>query len=162
MGIGRGRATLPCLLFGLATLLLLAGCGAEDHPNDPRPPLSAQVTVSIQPGRLSIQPNEAGYGNDNQAMSQNDRQAEPELSSDRPLTVTFTVANLTDFDTPLQIEGPASESTNKVIGNGTGTFKVDLPTGEYLIAATGVPGSPDTTFSVGPRRISSQNDLLLP
>jgi hypothetical protein len=78
------------------------------------------------------------------------------------MTVSFTVSNLTDYDTTLRLEGPASEESPKIIAQGANGFKIDLPSGNYLVVASGVPGTPDTAFSVGPKRPSSQNDLLLP
>ena len=164
MGTGRRRATLPLALLALALALALpiAGCGSEDHPNEPRPPLPVEVTVSISDGRLSVQPQAVAFGRSDQPMSQNEGQPQQQLSTDLPLTVSFTVTNITDFDTPLQIEGPTSETSNPVTGGGTGSFRFDLPSGDYLIVANGVPGAPQTAFSIGPKRPSSQNDLLLP
>jgi len=162
MGTGRGRAALSWVLLALPLGLIAGGCGAEDHPNEPRPPQAVEVTVSIDDSRLSVQPSEVGFGESDQPMSQNTGQPQAELSSSIPLTVSFTVSNLTDFDTPLQIEGPANETTETVIAQGTNAFKVELPTGEYFIYAAGVPGTPESAFSIGGDRPSSQNDLLLP
>lgn len=162
MGTGRGRGRLPWALVALALALFVAGCGAEDHPNDPRPPVAVEVTISITEDRVSIQPSDIGYGDSDQPMSQNEREPQEDLGSGRPLTVSFTVSNLTDFDTPLQIEGPVSETSGPVIADSPGSFKFDLPTGEYFVAATGIPGSPEAGLSIGPKRPSSQNDLLLP
>ena len=162
MGTGRGRTALSWILLALPLALFAAGCGSEDHPNEPRPPQAVEVTVSISDNRLSVQPSEVGYGNSDQPMSQNIDQPQAELSSSRPLTISFTVSNLTDYDTVLQFEGPASESSPKVIAQGTNGFKFDLPSGDYFIVATGIPGTPQTSFSIGPKRPSSQNDLLLP
>ena len=162
MGTGRGRTALSWILLALPLGLFATGCGAEDHPNDPRPPQAVEITVSIDERRLSIQPNQVGYGESDQPMSHKRGQQQAELSSSRPLTVSFTVSNLTDYDTALQIEGPANETTETVIAQGTNAFKVDLPSGDYFVYANGVPGTPTTNFSIGPDRPSSQNDLLLP
>jgi hypothetical protein len=150
------------VLCALPLALFWAGCGAEDHPNNPRPPLAVEVTASISDSRLSIQPRSVGYGRSDQPMTQNRDQPQTELPSSRPMTVSFTVSNLTDHDTALQIEGTQSETSPNITAGGTGSFKVDLPTGEYFIYANGVPGTPQTGFSIGPNRPSSQNDLLLP
>jgi hypothetical protein len=162
MGTGRGRAWLSWVLLALPLALFVAGCGAEDHPNEPRPPQAVEVTASISDNRLSVEPNQVGFGDSDQPMSQNRDQPQAELSSSRPLTISFTVSNLTDYNTALQIEGPASETTELVIAQGTNSFKIDLPTGDYIVFAEGVPGTPRTGFSIGPERPSSQNDLLLP
>lgn len=162
MGTGRGRTALSWILLALPLALFAAGCGAEDHPNEPRPPQAVEVTASISDTRLSVEPSKVGYGDSDEPMSQNVDQPQEELSSSRPLTVSFTVSNLTDYDTTLQIEGPAAEESPVVIAQGTNGFKLDLPTGEYFVVAAGVPGTPETAFSIGPQRPSSQNDLLLP
>ena len=162
MGTGRGRAALSCVLLALALGLFASGCGAEDHPNEPRPPQAVEVSASINEERISVQPGAVGYGDSDEPMSQNRDEPQTELSSNIPMTVSFTVSNLTDFDTTLQIEGPTSETSETVIAQGTNGFKVELPTGEYTVTAAGIPGTPETTFSIGPKRPSSQNDLLLP
>jgi hypothetical protein len=162
MGTGRGRSALSWVLLALPLALFAAGCGSEDHPNDPRPPQAVEVTASIDDSRLSIQPSRIGFGDSDQPMSQNEGQPQAELSSARPLTISFTVSNLTDYDTALQIEGPATETTETIIAQGTNGFKVDLPAGNYFVVAEGVPGTPESALSIGPERPSSQNDLLLP
>ena len=159
---GRGRAALSWVLLALPLALFAAGCGAEDHPNKPRPPQTVVVTATISEDRLSVQPNNVGYGKSDQPMSQNRGLPQPELDSGRPLTVSFTVSNLTDYDSVLQVEGPASDASAPINAQGVGSFKFELPTGDYTIAATGVPGSPSSRFAVGPKRLSAQNDLLLP
>ena len=162
MGTGRGRAALSWVLPVLALAFFAAGCGSEDHPNDPRPPLAVEVTVSISENRISVEPGTVGFGDSDQPMSQNRDEPQAQLDSSRPLTVSFTVSNLTSYDTPLRIEGPMTETTNKVVAGSANSFKVELPTGEYSISAAEVPGTPEAPFSIGPKRPSSQNDLLLP
>lgn len=147
----------------LAFGLIAAGCGTEDHPNDPRPALPIEVTAAISEGRLSVEPNSIGFrnGGSQQALNENEGQSNPELSSDLPITVSFTVANLTTTDTALQISGAVDRRSPPILASGTGDFKLELPTGEYTVSAVGVSQT-ETTFNVGPVRVSSQNDLLLP
>ena len=141
MGTGRGRAALSWVASRSRWALIAGGCGAEDHPNEPRPPQAIEVTVSINDTRLSVQPREVGFGESDQPMSQNTGQPQAELSSSIPLTVSFTVSNLTDFDTHLQIEGPADETTRDGDRPAARTpSRSNCPTGEYLIYAAGVPG----------------------
>lgn len=149
------------MLGGLA--LALAGCGAEEHANDPRPPIPTTVSVSISESKVSAQPRAVGFaGETGQAISQNEGVANPEIGSETPLNVVFTVANLTGTDTRLEFQGAKDATSNLVVANGTARYEVSLPTGEYLIEAADIPTAVGARFSVGPDRVSSQNDLLLP
>jgi hypothetical protein len=151
------------LLACLALALLVAGCGAEEHANDPRPPVPTEVTASISQRSVSVQPSAVGVDSaGQQSLSQNAGQKEPEINSNTPLTVAFTIANLTDFPTQLQIQGPVDKKSPKLVPQGTSSFKADLPTGDYLITAADIPGASAARFRVGPARTSSENDLLLP
>ena len=147
-----------------ALALALAACGAEEHANDPRPPIPAEVTVSISEKQVSAQPRVVGVAGkgSSQAITQNADTENPKISSDTPLNVIFTIANLTDTDSKLEIQGPKDASSVPVVGNGTARYEVTLPTGEYLISAADIPAALAARFSVGPDRVSSQNDLLLP
>lgn len=156
--MGRGSWAIACLIGALA----IAGCGRQSHPNDPRPALADEVTVAISDRDVSVQPSEVGTSESSQATSQNAGQTEPRISSDVPVIVAFTVANLTTTKTEIKIQGPKDYTSNALIPNGSGTFKASLPTGQYTVSATGIPGSSAAQFTVGPDRTSTQNDLLLP
>ena len=55
MGQLRRPATaLACALGAVA--LLGAGCGAEEHPNDPRPQPPTRVSVAISESAITVQP----------------------------------------------------------------------------------------------------------
>jgi hypothetical protein len=149
-------------IVGLIGLLAIAGCGRESHPNDPRPAIATEVTVAISDGDVSVQPSEVGVAGSDQGISQNAGQKEPTLNSNVPVIVSFTVANLTNTETKLQIDGPRNFTSNAFIANGSGNFKASLPTGNYRISADKLPGASAGSFQVGPDRSSSQNDLLLP
>jgi hypothetical protein len=162
--MGRGRTpAIACALGTLAVALVVAGCGAEEHANDPRPPTPTEVTASISEKSVNVEPAAIGVaGKNQQAVSQNEGETNPDLGSNTPLDVIFTVANLTDVDTHLEIKGPRDATSTLITGNGTGNYQVALPTGEYLISAADIPGATAARLSVGPDRVSSQNDLLLP
>lgn len=163
MGPRSGKAALAYALGGLALALPLAGCGAEEHANDPRPPSPVEVTVSLSEDQVTAQPAKVGIGGENkQAISQNEDSENPDFESNTPLNVIFTVANLTKFDTKLEIQGPKQATSELIVGNGTTRFEVSLPTGDYRIGAADLPNAAEAQFSVGSERISSQNDLLLP
>jgi hypothetical protein len=155
---------MPACAGLLASALLVAGCGAETHANDPRPPSPAEVTASISQKAVSVQPIAVGTANGagQQAMNQNEGQNGPQISSKTPLTVSFTIANLTNFRTQLEIQGPVSKTSPPLLAQGTANFKANLPTGTYKITAADIPAATAATFKIGPVRTSSANNLLLP
>lgn len=120
--------------------------------------------MSISEKKVSAQPGVVGdTGKDSsQPLSQNADAENPTISSDVPLNVIFTIANLTDTDSKLEIQGPKDATSVPIVGNGTARYEIALPTGEYLISAADIPGALAARFSVGPDRVSSQSDLLLP
>jgi hypothetical protein len=164
MGRGSARPGLACALGAVALALPLAGCGAEEHPNEPRPAIPTEVTVSISEEQVSAQPAVVGVADkdSSQPVSQNADVDNPRLDSNIELTVVFTIANLTGTDSRLELQGPKDDSSTVIVGNGTARYEVALPTGEYLISAADIPSASEARFTVGPDRVSSQNDLLLP
>lgn len=162
MGRGRGNPALA-LVAGALTVFAFAACGAEEHPNESRLPLPVEVTVSISEEAITLSPGSIGFGKpDQQQVAQNEKIAQPEIDADIPQTINFTVSNTTDFDTALEINGPQAKRSGPIVANGTGRYKTDLVTGEYTIGAADIPGATAAPFSIGPKRASSSNDLLLP
>lgn len=138
----RRRTTLRLSLpAGLAVLALAAaGCGAEDHPNEPRPPKPITVTAQVDNKHVTISPDKFGAG----------------------LTV-FTISNQSDSETTLTLEGPTEEESVPILpGNVTDTFKVAMETGDYVVSAGADSSAAPAQLRVGPERPSSQDDLLLP
>lgn len=142
--------------------LLIAGCGGDDHENLPRPPQAPEVTGSISDRTIRLQPKAVAVGDSvTTPISQNEGVPKPEAEAKKPLVVAFTVANLTDTPTRLHFGGPSAQDSVRIAENAAAEFKLALQTGKYTVSAT--DGSADaTTFEVGPKRFSSQNDLLLP
>ena len=132
----RGRA----LLVGAIVLaaLAVAGCGRDDHENDPRPPVPAEVSVKLGQEEVVVSPSEFGAGPTN-----------------------FTIANLGDRDVVLAIDGPTVAQSDEVPPGGTGTLKTELVSGDYRASAEGGDAAP-FNFQVGPERPSAQDELLLP
>ncbi len=164
MGRGRGREAILAAIGGLALALSAAGCGAESHPNDPRPPLAAEVTGNITNGAVQIQPTSVGVKHGNGSSLQQNVGKEPNADAKAPLVVSFTTSNTTNVNTTLEIHGPGGfdKRSGEIVAQGNNIFKVGLPTGHYTIEAADLPGAKPATFYVGPVRVSSQNDLLLP
>jgi hypothetical protein len=164
MGRGRGRQAILAAAGVLAVGLLGAGCGPESHPNDPRPPLAAEVTVNITGRGIQVQPAEVGVKHANNAELGQNQVKEPNADPKAPLDVIFTSVNTTTTDTTLEIHGPGGveERSGAIVAGGNSVFKVGLPNGHYTIEAADLPAAKPAPFYVGPARVSSQNDLLLP
>lgn len=171
MGRWRGRRlfaaprvpglALVCVVGALA--LVVAGCGAEEHANDPRPQVPTRVSVTITPKEITVQPVAIGIGPEKtKQLPQNYHAPQPPIRTNKPLTVVFVAANLSDFDTHLEIQGPKSATSGPLIANGNGSFQVDLPTGAYTLSAADIPSARPAKLAVGPYRASSKNDVLLP
>jgi hypothetical protein len=152
---------VACALGVLA--LVGVGCGAQEHPNDPRPPVPTRVSVSITRDAVTVLPAAIGIGSDRtQQVPQNQGVPQPDTDGNTPLNVVFVAANLTDFDSQLEIKGPKDATSGPMVANGNGTYQVNLPTGVYTISAGDIPSAKPARLAVGPYRASSENDLLLP
>jgi hypothetical protein len=166
--MGRGRATraIPAVTGVVAAALLGAGCGPSSHPNDPRPPAPAEITVNIAPTQMQVQPPTAGVTNRTTAnLSQNQGVKQPAANPKADVVVHFTISNATSTNTALEIRGPnlgAPKISPEIVANGNATYQVALPTGRYRIDAADIPRAVPAPFIVGPERTSSQQDLLLP
>jgi len=150
---------MACVLGALA--LLAAGCGAESHPNDPRPQVPTRVAVTIGPHGVIVQPEKIAFGPEkSQQIPQNQNHAQPPIKTDKPVTVVLVAGNQTGKDTKLELHGRVDAGSQTIPPRSPGTMQADLPTGTYTVSASGVGGS--GKLVVGPYRASSKNDLLLP
>jgi hypothetical protein len=152
------------LLALAAGALAVAGCGAEEHVNDPRPQPPTRVSVSISDDAVTVQPPRIAIGPEpTQQIPQNKHAGQPPVRSDAPLDVVLVAANLTDVDSRLEVRGRrASASSEPLIANGAVTLQAALPTGIYTVSAANVRGATPGRLVVGPYRSSSENDVLLP
>jgi hypothetical protein len=147
----------------LALALAGAGCGAEENANEPRPQPPTRVSVSITPSSITVQPPRIAFGPEpRQQIPQNQHAGQPAIRSNAPVDVVFVAANLTDFDSKLEVRGPKDVKSGALVANGNGSLLVALPTGVYRVSAADIPRAKPVSFRVGPYRSSSQNDLLLP
>lgn len=141
----------------------LAGCGSSTHENEPRPPVPTVVSVSV--GEDEISANAAiGRGVGEPGARQpylNQNRNAPQNQADRaaPAVVNVAVANLTDRATTLRMQGPVSRVLALTPG-GSGSFDMALPTGIYLFSSPASSGT--ARLNVGPSRVSSGGDVLLP
>src|ERR1044072_2317694 len=150
------RPALACALA--ATGLLAAGCGAEEHANDPRPQPPTRVSVAISSDAVDVQPGRIAIGPEpTQQIPQNVHTEQPRVDSKAPLDVVFVAANLTETDTTLEIRGQGREFTSKPLyRNSNVTLQAILPTGIYRLSAAAIPGAQTAKLVVGPHRPSSE------
>ncbi len=161
MGRGRGRLVAGCVLAVLA--LAANGCGAEESANDPRPQPPTRVSVTITPRGITVQPPRIAIGPEpTQQIPQNQHAGQPPIRSNAPVVVVFVAANLTDFDSKLEVRGPKDAISGPLIANGNASLLTALPTGIYRVSAADIPNARPVRFVVGPYRTSSKNDVLLP
>ena len=161
MGRGKARGAAILSLVG-AFGLLASGCGESRHANEQRPEGSTRVSVTINPGGITVQPRRIAFGPEpTQQIPQNQNHGQPPRKSRAPLDVAFVIANNTSRDTTVQIlQGSRELKGAKVLAHSPETLGAELPSGSYTVTATGTSGSGQV--AVGPYRASSQNDVLLP
>jgi hypothetical protein len=162
MGSGRGRAfAAGCVVVALG--LLAGGCGSETHPNEPRPQPPTRVSVTVTPKAITVQPPRIAMGPEpSQQIPQNQHASQPQVRSKAPVNVVFVTANLTDFDSKLEVRGAKDAKSGALVANGNNSMLAALPTGVYEVSAADIPSAKPVRFTVGPYRSSSENDLLLP
>jgi len=162
MGSGRGRAfAAGCVVAALG--LVAAGCGSETHPNEPRPQPPTRVSVTVTPKAITVQPPRIAMGPEpTQQIPQNQHAPQPQVHSKAPVDVVFVTANLTNFDSKLEVRGPKNAKSGALVANGNNSLLASLPTGVYEVSAADIPSAKPVRFTVGPYRSSSENDLLLP
>jgi hypothetical protein len=146
-----------------ALALVAAGCGAQTHPNDPRPQVTLHVSVTISPKAITVQPAAIGTGPARtQQIPQNQNHPQPPIRGNGPLNIAIVAANQTRTDTHLELRGPRDASSGPIPAGSPGTLQTELPTGTYVIAAAGIPSARLGKLVIGPYRASSKNDVLLP
>jgi hypothetical protein len=150
-----------CALVALG--LASAGCGAEESANEPRPQPPTRVSVTVTTRAITVQPSRIAIGPEpTQQIPQNQHASQPQVRSKAPVDVVFVSANLTDFDSKLEVRGPKTVKSEALVANGNNSMLTSLPTGVYRVSAADIPSAKPVRFTVGPYRTSSENDLLLP
>jgi hypothetical protein len=135
-----GRGELLAIAAALA--LGVGACGEEeDFANEPRPPAPINVSASVDSERVRVSPDRVGAG-----------------------LAELTVANLSDQAVRVMLIGPGPDdnpATDEIPAGGVGNLRTELAEGDYEVSAEGADVEPDR-LTVGPRRPSSENELLLP
>jgi len=128
-------------------VVVIAGCGSGgDYKNQPRPPSPINVTAYVSDKSVSVSPTTFGAG---------------------PIVVIVTNQSPRSQDVTLETDTLGTEKTGikqttGLINPGqTGQIKVDVAEGDYKLAV-GDAAIKAAKVIVGPRRPSSQNQLLQP
>jgi hypothetical protein len=130
------------LVVGSVTALaagLAAGCGAEDHANDPRIPSPVEVTAKVDDENVDVSPDEVGAG-----------------------LVVMTISNQSADPVQIGVDGPTAGESTGIEPGGVGSFKFNFEEGDYEVSPGKESRARPAQLTVGPERASSQNELLLP
>jgi hypothetical protein len=139
--IGAKRRTLRALALALGLLTItLAACGESDDRNKNRPPVPINVSVQLGSKKVTVSPAKFGAG-----------------------PITLLVANQSGASQTVTIDGPrVRQSVGPINPEDTATLKVSVQPGDYTLAAAEAAGLRPAKLTVGPKRPSGQNTLLLP
>jgi hypothetical protein len=143
-GFSKTRRTRAAALILSGLALVAAGCGDDDFENEPRPPVTLQLTGVITPDRVTVSPNRVGAG-----------------------PVIITVSNQTPDAHTLTLEGEGlRERVGPINPEDTASIQKTLPQGQYTVKA-GSNAAVDeeirpATLVIGEARDSASDELLLP
>jgi hypothetical protein len=138
-GAPRRRLLVPAL-FLCAAAVTVGACGEDDNRDRNRPPVPLNVSVQLGARKVSVSPAKFGAG-----------------------PITLLVANQSGASQTVTIDGPrVKQSVGPINPEDTATLKVNVEPGEYTLAADEAAGLRPTRLTVGPKRPSAQNTLLLP
>jgi hypothetical protein len=142
-----GRARVATLLVGGLAVPTAIGCGGgSDFKDKPRPPVTVQLTGSINDRAVSVEPNKVGAG-----------------------PVTIVIANLSGQSHTVTIEG-GPHNTTETVGpinpQDTANIQETLQEGTYTVKAGSDRAAAreisPATLHIGPSRSSSSGRVLLP
>jgi hypothetical protein len=135
----HGRKRLPALAL-CAFALALTSCGNSDDRNANRPPVPINVSVQLGARKVTVSPDKFGAG-----------------------PITLLLANQSGASQTVTVDGPRlRQSVGPINPEDTATLKVTVQPGEYTLAAAEAAGLRPARLTVGPKRPSAQNTLLLP
>ncbi len=120
--------------------LAAAGCGGGDHRSEPRPAVPFVVSAQVDRNSVSISPSRFGAG-----------------------LATFTVSNQSEDTIQLAFDGP-TEAVSEPVGPAevSNPFNVPMEQGEYEISVGDESDVTPAELTIGPKRKSSSNQLLIP
>jgi hypothetical protein len=137
----------PWAAAGVAVVLALGGCGADDEfANDERAPAPLTLSAAITRVAVNVSPARVGAG-----------------------PIELTASNLTSTSQRLTLRSrslaggaePLEQRTAPINPGDTASLTADLPQGTYRLT-TGSGAIAPATLRVGPARPSAQDQLLQP
>jgi hypothetical protein len=137
----RGVATFAVVLAAA----IAAGCGEDDFENKPRPPVTMELTGSIQEDKLTISPSRnIGAGR-----------------------FKILISNQTDVEHTITLEGGSIvERVGPVVPHGTEEIQRTLPPGSYEVSAGSARAVrreiQPAVLDIGEERENSNSEVLLP
>jgi hypothetical protein len=143
-GPRAGVAALIRALTAAAVVSLVVvagGCGGDDEArSDERPPVPINISINVDEEGITASPAEFGAG-----------------------PITMLVANQSGASQTVTIDGPrVRQSVGPINPQDTATLKVTVEPGEYTLATDESASLREARLTVGPKRPSGQNTLLLP
>ena len=144
-GLGRFQLMGRTAVAGFAVALAFAGCGGgEDFKNDPRPPVTLELTGVITQDEVTISPNKVGAG-----------------------PVVITVSNQSGASRTLRLEGNGIQETVGPINTlATAKLQKTLKPGRYTVTAGSEKATAKpirkATLVIGKERASASDKVLLP
>src|SRR6266550_8490110 len=142
----RGRIRAAALLSGAALVAaFVTGCGGSDFKNRPRPPVPIQLTGVITDKDITVSPAKFGAGPITLVISNQTQQSH---------SVTLEPAALNKQSAPTQTVGPINPLD-------TANIQQNMTEGKWVVKVSS-DGIKPATLTVGPKRSSSSNTLLLP
>jgi hypothetical protein len=137
--IAARRKLLHVSVLGVLAFTLFA-CGGSDDRNANRPPVPINVSVQVGSSKVTASPTKFGAG-----------------------PITLLVANQSGASQTVTIDGPrVRQSVGPINPQDTATLKVTVQPGDYTLATAETASLRPAKLTVGPKRPSGQNTLLLP
>ena len=141
------RTTLAIALTGVVALAA-SGCGTQERQdNRLRPPAPIVMSATITPSRINVSPSRAGAGPVTVIITN---------LTGNSQTVTFETASLPGSNTV-----GIRQQTGPINPQDTATIKAQALPGAYRVKVAGDTVAPAIVL-IGHKRVSSQNDLMLP
>ncbi len=143
----RGLRATALVSGGALMALVLAGCGGGSHfQNEPRPPITAQLTGVVTDKQVTVSPDRIDGGPIRLVISNQTQQAH---------TIT------------LERSGNQGEPNRDVVGPvnplAAATVQQTLTQGEYQVSVDSKPGAiAPAKITVGPNGKSGSNNTQLP
>jgi hypothetical protein len=139
-GVRRGAFAGAALAVTLLVLTAVGCGGGSQRKSTLRPPAPINISVRIGQDGVTASPHRFGAG---------------------PIKVL--ASNQSNAAQRLTLDGPRiRRSVGPIPPAETGSIQVTVGPGAYSLAADGAGGEKPAKLTVGPKRPSSQNQLLLP